>query len=169
MSDLERLVEGHVEWARRIACHVAGMLPTWFTEDDLIGAAEVALVQMAAKYEPERRVPFRAFARRRVYGACFDAIRRREYKEHTHLSLGRGEPPDTQTLSPEDDVIASETSAVWGRVQELPARHALVILAVYAGDMTLVELSQMVNVGPARLSQIHREALEMLRMGLTAA
>jgi len=167
MSDLDVLVERNVDWARQIARHVAGMLPTWFTEDDLIGAAEVALVQLAGKYEPSRGIPFRGYARRRVYGACFDSIRRREYKEHTHLPLGYGEPADAGQ-SPEADAIATDTQAVWGRVQELPPRHALVILAIYAGDMTLVELSQMVDVGPARLSQIHREALAMLRENLAA-
>src|ERR1035438_9197058 len=81
------LIQEHIEWARQIARHVASMLPSWFTDDDLTGPAEVALVSVVARYDRKRSIPFRNFAQRRIYGACFDAIRRKEYKERGHLPL----------------------------------------------------------------------------------
>lgn len=152
----------HVEWARSIARHVSRLLPTWFTEDDLIGPVELALVHLAASYDPARGVPFKAYAQRRIYGACIDSIRRREYKERGHQSI-EGLDKVCVMPSPEEQAAKQELRRVWDRVQQLPRRHCLVILGVYGGHMTLEELSTKVDVGAARLSQIHREALGMLR------
>ena len=162
----DKLIAENHEWAQAIARHVASTLPTWFTHDDLTGPAEVALVKLACSYKPETNVPFRAFARRRIYGACFDSVRRREYIERSHAPLDDCDKacsrptPETQALTAE---LAAERRDVWARVQQLPPRHTLVILARYAGNMTLVQISQLVGVGPERLSQIHHEALRMLQ------
>jgi len=165
-----RLCLEHLEWAHAIARHLAGILPNGFTADDLTGPVEIALVKLADQYRKYQRpgfatpVPFRAFAQRRIYGACIDSIRRREYREKQHQSLESGKSlPQASGASPEAQAQASERRQVWGIVQSLPPRHALVILSVYAGDMTLLDLSQLVDVSPSRLSQIHREALGMLR------
>jgi RNA polymerase sigma factor (sigma-70 family) len=167
-SERDELAIEHLEWARAIARHVASHLPTWFTADDLIGAAEIALLKLAAAYDPARGIPFRAFAQRRIYGACIDSVRRREYRERSHQTTDR-----LQSLclkpSPEDQAAAGQNCRVWSVVQRLPQRHKLVILSVYGGGNTLVELSKKVGVGPARLSQIHREALGMMREELGRA
>lgn len=59
----DALITEHVEWARVIARHVARRLPTWFTDDNLTGPAEIALTEAATKYDPSRGVPVRLFAR----------------------------------------------------------------------------------------------------------
>ncbi len=138
------------------------MLPTWFTADDLTGPAELALVRLAARYDPDLGIPFRSYAQRRIYGACFDSVRRREYRERGHH---HGVPLTTlcPLKTPEAQAIDAERADIWVRVQHLPRRHALVVLAHYAGDMSLVEISHLVGVGPSRTCQIHREALRMLQ------
>ncbi len=196
----DKLALEHLEWALGIAKHVASMLPTWFTEDDLTGPVELALLKQAAKYDPARGIPFRAFAARRIYGACFDSVRRKEYKERGHLTLtpteygighggsGFGEYSKNKTAAgeryadaaiidpapgPEEQAAECEQTRhqvrVWAVVQRLPSRHMLVILGVYGGGSTLVELSEKVGVGAARLSQIHREALGMMRVEMEKA
>ena len=87
LAQRDELIVAHLEWARGIARNVARCLPTWFTADDLTGPAEIALIEVAAKYDPDRGVPFRSFAHQRIYGACFDSARRREYRERAHRSL----------------------------------------------------------------------------------
>lgn len=144
------------------------MLPTWFTEDDLTGPVELALLKLAAKYDPARGIPFRAFAQRRIYGACFDSVRRREYKERGHHTT-EGLKSLCPLPNPEERAAAGEQVRVWAVVQRLPSRHMLVILSVYGGGSSLVELSEKVGVGAARLSQIHREALGMLKCELQRA
>jgi RNA polymerase sigma factor (sigma-70 family) len=119
-------------------------------------------VKLAAQYDPKRGVPFKAFAQRRIYGACIDSVRRKEYLERAHQTIEGVEHVCTM-LSPEQQAAAAEQRRVWIQVQQLPPRHALVILAVYGGGMTLEELARKVDVGSSRLSQIHHEALHMLR------
>ncbi len=161
------LATEHLDWARGIARHVATLLPTWFTADDLTGPVEIALVRLAASYDPARGIPFRAYASRRIYGACFDSVRRKEYRERGHRST-EGLQAISTLPSPEAQASAGERVQVWASVQRLPSRHAMVILAVYAGGMTLEQLATKVDVGSSRLSQIHHEALRMLRQELEA-
>jgi RNA polymerase sigma factor for flagellar operon FliA len=168
----DALVLEHLEWAHGIARRVASLLPTWFTFEDLCGPVELALLERAASFDSKRGVPFRAWASRRIHGACFDSVRRKEYRERSHLSISTVEGPDVRQTddwlvdslpSPEEQAASHEQVRVWARVQQLPPRHALVILAVYGGGMTLETLATKVDVGSSRLSQIHHEALRMLR------
>src|ERR1700676_3675944 len=138
---------------------VSGPLPDHFTEDDCTGPAEVALLKLAERFDPARKVPFQVFARRRIYGACLDSVRRREYKERSHHSIdptestlarSQGPTPEEVTL---DIEASAEKLAIWAYVQELPSRHALVILGSYAGEMTLVESAELLDGGPARVRQ----------------
>jgi RNA polymerase sigma factor (sigma-70 family) len=144
------------------------MLPTWFTADELTGPVEIALIGLADQYDPSRGVPFRAFAQRRIYGACFDAVRRKEYVERGHMAM-EGVEPVCDNPSPEDIASDAQFVRIWWWVQRLPPRHALVIFAVYGGGMTLEQLATKVDVGASRLSQIHHEALSMLRADLEKA
>ncbi len=181
----DQLALEHLEWARGIARHVSNLLPTWFTADDLTGPVEIALVRLAEQYDPARGIPFKAYAQRRIYGACFDAVRRKEYIERGHMSLDEtresganieslrvnptiAEPRSTGP-SPEELASDAQFVRIWYWVQQLPSRHALVIFAVYAGGMTLEQLATKVDVGASRLSQIHHEALRMLRADLEKA
>lgn len=152
----------HLDWARSIARHVAALLPTWFTEDDLAGPAEIALIHLAGSYDSTRGIPFRVYAYRRIRGACLDSVRRKEYVERGRQTTD-GLEVVSREPSPEIQAIEGQQVRVWAKVQQLPARHALVILAVYGGGMTLEALAVKVDVGSSRLSQIHHEALGMLR------
>src|ERR1035437_1217207 len=156
------LVLEHMEWAHGIARRVASLLPTWFTVDDLTGPVEIALLERAASYDAKRGIPFRAYAGRRIAGACFDSVRRKEYAERAHQTT-EGLQAVSALPSPEAQAESHEQVRVWAQVQQLPPRHALVILAVYGGGMTLETLATKVDVGSSRLSQIHHEALRMLK------
>ena len=158
----DALVLEHLEWAHSIARHCAALLPTWFTVEDLTGPVQLALLKTAASYDPSRGIPFRAYAGRRLYGACWDSVRRKEYVERSHQTT-EGLQAVCPRPSPEEQAADREQLRVWGRVQQLPSRHCLVILAVYGGGMTLEHLATKVDVGSSRLSQIHHEALDMLR------
>lgn len=142
---------------------MATLLPTWFTADDLAGPVEIALLKLAESYDAARGVPFRAYAQRRIYGACWDSVRRKEYLERGHQTT-EGVEAASERPSPEEQASAGERLHMWAEIQHaLPSRHCLVLLAVYAGGMTLEQLATKVDVGSSRLSQIHHEALGMLR------
>lgn len=170
MARRDALVLEHLEWARAIAAGLARRLPTWFTVEDLTGPAEIGLIRAAERYDASTGVPFRAYAQARVYGACIDSVRRREYRERARPSIDADGPLENVPYevrdpgpSPEERAYAGELAAVWERVRELPTRHRLVIVGLYREGMTLTEISRTVEVSPSRVSQMRREALDMLR------
>lgn len=157
-----RLVEEHLQWARGIAESVVRKLPTWFTVEDLIGPAEIGLIQAASRYDASKNDNFRAYAQQRVFGACIASIRRREYKERAHFEL-----EDTHTFlgpGPDQTAQASITRRkMWERVGELPAPNARVLRMHYFADMTLVEIAAKMGCGESWVCRLHREGLAMLR------
>lgn len=128
-----------------------------FEQDDLIGPAELALVQQAAKFDPTRGVPFRAFALRALAGACLNSTRRWEWRVRSasQVSDDRGES------DPEADPLTK--SRLWPFVLRLPTRQAEIIMQVYMGDGTVKEAAELLGIHETRASQLHRAALTSLR------
>ncbi len=160
----DALIELHIHWAREIAARVAAMLPPCWTPDDLAGPAEEALLRAAAEYDPRRGVPFRAYAVQRVYGACFDASRRRHYRAVIHESLetvrtiaAAGPLPDEQAD------LQRQAYRLWRQLYRLPMRHHRVIDLRYRAGWSVAEIGEALGVTAGRVSQIHGEAIEMLR------
>lgn len=191
LVDLERrnaLVIEHLDWAYGIARAALRGLPTWFTLDDLTGPAEIGLIQAAERYDAATGVPFRAYAQQRVYGACISSIRRREYRERAHESLdvvveqheqsvlreesasdgkartARPVIPSLRDVQPTpEEAIQATRGGIFESTWRLPARHRRVILLHYQQSVSLEEIAGRIGVGASRVSQLHREALVMLR------
>jgi RNA polymerase sigma factor for flagellar operon FliA len=184
------LVLEHLDWAHGIARNVAKCLPTWFVPDDLLGPAEIALCHLADKYDPSRGVPFRAFAQLRLYGACFDSVRRKEYRERGHLELRivdrspnpHERPAGTwrswahtgESMEPSDGGSAAEAlekaqSGIFRYVWNLPTRHQRIIVMRYLLDIPVDEIGRQMNLSAPRISQLHGEAITMLRGAIERA
>jgi len=162
LAHRDRLVLEHLEWARGIAAKLARRLPTWFTPEELVGPAEIGLIEAASRYDATKNDNFRAYAQRRVFGSCIGAIRRREYRERSHFEL---EDVHTST-APMPDVEAQAAitrQQMWDRVRELPPANARVIRAHYLAGMTLVEIAGRMGVSESWVCRLHREGLAMLQ------
>lgn len=164
-----RLVTEHLAWAHRIAAKVAKKLPTWFLPEDLTGAAEIALVKTADEYRSYQRTPFKAYALRRVRGACFDFARRKEYRERGHESLTPGDIEGVKHEaidpgpSPERLAELEQLKGIWQHVGLLKPRQATVIRAMYGEGLTNQETARFMHVTEGYVSQLHAEALAVLR------
>jgi RNA polymerase sigma-70 factor (ECF subfamily) len=156
-----KLVEEHLPWALDMASRVARRLPTWFLAEDMVGAAEIALLKLADQYRSYHSVPFRAFARARMAGACYDAIRRKEYRERGHAEL-KDQHVDA---SPDPEQLAQlgELTRIWAHVDKLPKRYAQVIRLIFEQGMSGDEAGEVIGVGKARVSRLKTEALAHLR------
>lgn len=185
-----KLIELHVHWARGVAMKVSRTLPTWFCYEDLCGPAHVALVEEAELFfRTPSSVPFRAFAYKRVHGACIDAVRRKEYRERAHVSrdameesheaavlreeAGGREAPECRAefiTDVEDAAIerydcdrAGLMSGIFNAVWNLPERHQQIIRLRYLYDTPVSEIARRMKLSAPRISQLHAEAIEMLR------
>ena len=70
----QRIVE-HLPLVRSIAVRVYESLPVHVDVDDLVHAGILGLIDAAARYDSEKRVSFRAYAKHRVRGAILDSLR----------------------------------------------------------------------------------------------
>lgn len=101
MPDVTSSVE-LIEGARPMVYAVALAQHAWLGGelDELVGDGMVALVEAAERFDPERGVPFTAFARHRVRGAMVDGYRRLRRTGRNHSS---GEPVRFVSIDAVDD------------------------------------------------------------------
>lgn len=135
---------------------MAAKLPTWFLADDLIGPASLALLDAASKFDPARGVPFRAFARLSVEGACYSAARRNEYRERAHDEL-------TDDASGPTPQVSTAAGSLPPQVWQLPPDQFRVIQLCYQFDLTVERAAARMHISPSKASQHHRAALANLR------
>lgn len=70
------LVDSFRPYAHALAAEILRKLPPSVEKDDVVGAAELGLVEAAAAYDPSRGVLFKTFAYYRIRGAVYDALRK---------------------------------------------------------------------------------------------
>jgi RNA polymerase sigma factor for flagellar operon FliA len=69
-----RIVE-HLPLVRSIALRLYESLPVHVDVDDLVHAGILGLIDAAARYDTEKQVSFRAYAKHRIRGAILDSLR----------------------------------------------------------------------------------------------
>jgi RNA polymerase sigma factor FliA len=163
-------------------------LPASFCFDDLVGAGNIALLEAAAKYDPNANggVPFRLFARHRIRGAILDSISDKRYTEATRQSIDEpGEHPEYERRGTEAS-RALRNAAVGGGFEEaidrrrmnvriseaiswLPAAERRVLeIRYHESEPTLIEAAKRLGVSPERARAMHARAIAALRARLKA-
>jgi RNA polymerase sigma factor FliA len=72
----DRIVERHMSAVRYAAASAAGRLPGHLRLDDLHSAGMLGFLDAIVHYDPDRGVPFAAYAAPRIRGAILDELRR---------------------------------------------------------------------------------------------
>jgi RNA polymerase sigma factor (sigma-70 family) len=163
------LVEQHRDLAAQIARSVAGTIP-FHMRTDLASVAEMALVKAADSYDPGRGVVFGAYAQQRIYGACIDSIKGPRYRENSAAELtaeSASRIRDT-AAGPDASVIqASEQregrQRIARAIEILPARLAVIAWLHHMEGQTLEVIAPKLGIVPSRVSQLHTEALKLMR------
>lgn len=75
-TERARLVERHIDLARRAAATVYPRVKAHIEFDELLSMAQAGLVEAAQRYEPVRGASFNTFAWYRVHGAVIDGLRK---------------------------------------------------------------------------------------------
>jgi RNA polymerase sigma factor for flagellar operon FliA len=76
MTNSNRLIEAYRSYSHAISAEILRKLPSSIDRDDVIGAAELGLVEAAQNFDPSRGVLFKTFAYYRIRGAIYDALRK---------------------------------------------------------------------------------------------
>lgn len=73
---IEQVFLHYAGWAAAIARNIHRRVPAYAVDcDDFIQNARVGLMEAVSRYDPDRGVPFPAFAKPRVRGAVFNGLR----------------------------------------------------------------------------------------------
>ena len=75
----DRIVLEHLPLVRAIAIRVHESLPVHVELDDLVNAGVMGLFDAAAKYNPQRNVAFKSYAKHRIKGAILDSLRQLDW------------------------------------------------------------------------------------------
>lgn len=169
------LIEHYAAMAARMAgrLHPAGISAV--SREDLESAGLVGLIDAIDRFEPDRGVPFEAYAALRVRGAVLDELRAstggRPSEVPVKISLdelleaGDHLLPTLDEVGPQraaEDLAARVESAL----RYLPDRQREVLARYYGQSLTLRETGRSMGVSEARASQLHTRAIANLRRAL---
>src|SRR5690348_17460314 len=75
----DQIVLEHLPLVKAIAVRVHENLPVHVDVDDLFHAGVLGLFDAAAKYNPDKKVVFSAYAKHRIKGAILDSLRQLDW------------------------------------------------------------------------------------------
>ena len=178
-----RLIERYVPLARTCARRVR-IESAVLDSDDLFSAALLGLIDAVDRFEPDRGVPFEAYASLRIRGAIVDELRRGDERGRgvrreampKAISLDLLVEDEWQAfLGKADDAIdeAFEREDLRGRLRGaldgLPTRQREVLARYYGDALTLREAGMRMGITEARACQLHGRAIQNLRRQLSVA
>ena len=164
--EFEPLVCSHLAYAHGIAKQIRHRLPSFLELDDLLGSAELGLVQAALRFDRRRNVQFQSFARRRIRGEILECVRRRQRK-HTSTAQLDPKPEYLDILKTEIDEASIDRAEVVRKVRTAvgmlsPETQELLRIRYEDGKIG-AEFAEALGLSEARSSQLHRKALDQLR------
>ncbi len=184
------LIEGYAPLAARVARGMNLPIGALVGRDDLESAALVGLIDAVDRFQPERGVPFEAYAVLRIRGAILDELRRTDDRGRAQRRRDRELDTPVPGMKVSLDLLLEQGEhAALGAADDLSSRHdhedlrmrvesALrclsprqrEVLARYYGDsLTLREAGARMGISEARACQLHGRAIDKLRHQLSVA
>lgn len=144
---------------------------------DLVQEGTVGLIEAVESFDPDRGVPFPAFAQHRIRGRMFDYLRRQKVARGS-LSLGEAEPgesvavtvvagPDTdpEGLAEEEDV----RQVLQAALARLPQNEHQVMSGVYLQERRPDRVAEEMAITVSYLHRLEKRAIRRLRGMLARA
>src|SRR6266852_3225701 len=191
-SARDELVVRYAPLVKYVIGRMAISLPAAMDSDDVLSAGTVGLLHAIDRFDPDQGVRFETYALQRIRGAIIDTIRslsplsrgagrRARLLESAHVivsldgsSNGGEDDGEVQSLrdllhDPDEagtDEVVEENELVdrlSSAIDSLPPRDRLVLNLYYHEELTLKEISRVIEVSESRVSQIHTAAVMKLR------
>lgn len=167
LAKRDKLVEEHLYLVGPIARRYLRRVPPSIELDDLLAAGRIGLIQAANMYRPKEHndTPFTAYARIKIRSHVWMAIRRRNWTAATAPGLEEAPEP---AVSGDAAIVESidrgrRAAIVRQAVDRLPERHRAVVEMHDLRGMKLADVGRELGLGCSRTSQLHVEAIAMLR------
>jgi RNA polymerase sigma factor for flagellar operon FliA len=159
-----------------------------FGEDDLLQEGTFGLASAIDSFDPDRGVKFGTFAARRIRGRMLDALRLADWVPRLERQRGVEAPviqslhataAATEVRNVEFAEIVEDKAAqlpyarlsgseTWqALIRILPTEFRLMMTMRYVDDLTMKEIGQAIGMSESRISQIHAEALRIMKAAMT--
>lgn len=180
LTDAQReLVEQNLKLAALIARDHHRRLPANVERDDIDQAARMGLIDAALRFDAARGATFETFARWRINGAVRDYLRSLDCvskEERAKINAGEAservelrvddlylEPRAVQRTPEEASMAAQFAAQLRNLVEGLSGRQRTIVRQYYYHDQAMAAIGEDLGVGEARISQVHKRAIETLR------
>jgi RNA polymerase sigma factor FliA len=160
-----RLIEAYRSYSHAISAEVLKKLPSSVDRDDIIGAAELGLVEAPQNFDPSRGILFKTFAYYRIWGAIYDALRKMGWlKGEARMRFEAGANEYLKDYAEAGAGVPASPSAAYGDLQRLT-------LAVLTSYMLSFNGSNWEIADPNTVSAkdalVQREAQQQLKDALS--
>lgn len=153
------LVIDHMHFAEKIAVNYFSKTPPQVQLDELKSAAYMGLVDAADRFDGER--DFKAFAAWRIIGEIKDYLRSLRWTKLATVSSIDGMDFPVS--------MENEEAEVFDCLKGISSIGKNVLKMYFGQEMTLTEIAEKVKLTPARVSQLIKENLTILRNCKNAA
>jgi RNA polymerase sigma factor (sigma-70 family) len=156
-----------MRWADTVAGQVARRLPPSFELDDLKQVARMETWRQMQKFDPAFGSSFSCFAYAAVKGAVLMSVRRRAYRDATHLELDlkqheRGRPDQTEQRLQYLEVRRHLALAI----DALNERQRFVIFQFFFKGLDNLTIAEQLECSVSWVKEIKLDAYEVLRREL---
>jgi RNA polymerase sigma factor for flagellar operon FliA len=104
----DQIILDHLNLVRTIAVRMHEGLPVHVELDDLIHAGVLGLIDAASKYDTEKKVVFRSYAKHRIKGAILDSLRQLDWASRDLRRRHKQVEAVTRDLSAQLDRVPTE-------------------------------------------------------------
>lgn len=174
----ERLALSYVPLVRAQARHMAGRVPPSVRAEDLEGYGMVGLLEAIDRFDPDRGIPFEAFARLRIRGAMYDYLRTLDLLPRVARQTVHRVQAEEATLTrrlgrePTDDELASASGIAPTRLDRaLRDAQAGMLLSLEdePGEIDRLPAALARDAGADVFARVEQDALDSELWQVTAA
>jgi RNA polymerase sporulation-specific sigma factor len=143
--------------------------------EDLLQVGKEAFLRALKTFDETRGARFSTYLHTKVESAMRDEVRyklnggSKRVKPSTleFVLFSERERQEDLIENPESIVLAREKSQmVRENIKKLPKQHAKIIRLMYWNGMNLLEVASYLGMSEGRISQLHSEALKLLKIGV---
>ena len=159
---LDVVIVGAMPMVNRNATSIAAQMPGRVDRSDLVDVGYLALVKAAQKFDASLGWTLAAYARRAVRGAMWDAVRRRNWTEMSHLELKPElvEDVSDRRQGPEEMLRQSRNRKAAAQALTCLSERERTIVGLYYGEQdTLQTIGSSLGLTRTSVCRIHRRAI----------